>query len=43
MSDNRFLHGILVKAQRAAAQDFVKGSISIKREELLSSLSSETS
>ena len=43
MSDNRFLNGILVKAPREGAPDFVKGSISIKREELLTSLSSETS
>ena len=42
MSDMKFLNGILVKAPRDGAPDFVKGSILIKREELLTSLSSET-
>ena len=42
MSDMKFLNGILVKAPRDGAPDFVKGSISIKREELLTSLSSLT-
>ena len=39
MSDNVFLNGLLVRAPRDGAPDFVKGSISIKRDELITSLS----
>jgi len=39
MSDIEFLNGISVKAPHIKAPDFVKGSISIKREELISALS----
>lgn len=42
MRDAKFLNGIIVKAPRDGAPDFVKGSISIKRQELIESLSQET-
>ena len=37
--DNKFVDGLFIKAPRPNAPDFVKGSISIKREELMSWLS----
>ena len=37
--DNKFVDGLFIKAPRPNAPDFVKGSISIKREELISWLS----
>jgi hypothetical protein len=42
MSDAKFLNGIIVKAPRDGAPDFIKGSISIKRQELIESLNQET-
>lgn len=39
MSDQTFLNGILVKEPRQGAPEFVKGHISIKREELINTLS----
>ena len=38
MSDIQFVDGLLVKAPRDNAPDFVKGSISIKRAELIATL-----
>jgi len=33
--DNKFVDGFFVKAPRAGAPDFVKGSVSLKREEFM--------
>ena len=41
MSDIKFVDGLIVKAPRDGAPDFVKGSISIKREELIAWLTKE--
>ncbi len=38
-NENIFLNGLIIKAPRNGAPEFVKGSISIKREELITSLS----
>tara|TARA_R110000822_G_scaffold10325_1_gene39159 strand:- start:2017 stop:2298 length:282 start_codon:yes stop_codon:yes gene_type:complete len=35
MSEKEFINGLIVKAPRENAPDFVKGSLSIKREELI--------
>ncbi|MFT7557664.1 MAG: hypothetical protein ACI83D_000329 [Planctomycetota bacterium] len=40
--DPEFVDGLIIKAPRQGAPDFVKGSISIKREELLAWLSQKT-
>jgi len=37
-----FLNGLIVKKPREGAPDFVKGSISIKREELIQALSAKS-
>ena len=42
MSDKEFVDGLRVKPPNEKAPDFVKGTISIKREELLAWLSSRT-
>ena len=39
--EKKFVDGLIIKAQRDNAPDFVKGSISIKREELIGWLSAE--
>ena len=41
MSDNKFIGGLIVKAPNERAPDYVKGRISIKREELIAWLQSE--
>jgi len=41
MSDIQFVDGLIVKAPREGAPDFVKGSVSIKREELIAWLSNK--
>jgi hypothetical protein len=40
--DPEFVDGLIIKAPRQGAPDFVKGSISIKREELLAWLGGKT-
>lgn len=42
MADVKFVDGLIIKSPREGAPDFVKGSISIKREELITWLSKET-
>lgn len=39
--DNKFVDGFFVKAPRAGAPDFVKGSVSLKREEFMRWVSSQ--
>lgn len=41
MADKEFVDGLIVKAPRDGAPDFVKGSISIKRVELIGWLSNK--
>ena len=41
MSDNKFIDGLIVKAPHEKAPDFVKGSISIKRENLITWLADQ--
>jgi len=40
--DNKFVDGFFVKAPRAGAPDFVKGSVSLKREEFMRWVSQQT-
>jgi len=40
--DNKFVDGLFAKAPRANAPEFVKGSISIKREEFMRWVSQQT-
>ena len=42
MSDVKFVDGLMVKKPHQNAPDFVKGSLSIKREELINWLQGET-
>jgi len=39
--ENKFVDGFFVKAPRAGAPDFVKGSVSLKREEFMRWVSSQ--
>lgn len=41
MSDNKFINGLIVKAPSDNAPEYVKGRLSIKREELIAWLQSE--
>lgn len=41
-NEAKFVDGLIIKAPRQGAPDFVKGSISIKRQELINWLSQET-
>lgn len=41
MSDKKFVDGLIAKAPRDGAPDFVKGSLSIKRQELINWLQQE--
>jgi len=42
MSDKKFVDGLIVKAPHERAPDFVKAAISIKREELIAWLGSQS-
>ena len=42
MSDPKFVNGLIFKLPRDNAPDFVKGSLSIRREELITFLQTET-